>query len=170
VEVRRLHLLRHAKSSRDDPTLSDRDRPLAPRGRRATKRIARWARKHDVRPQLVVSSSAVRARETLQGVLPGLGEPEVWFEIALYAARAETLLERVRALPDEVEEVMLVGHNPGLVDLLLLLAEPGDLRERAEAKVPTGALATLEADIARWVELRPGGARLVAFVVPRELN
>jgi phosphohistidine phosphatase len=170
VVVRRLHLLRHAKSSWDDPTLRDRDRPLAPRGRRATTRIARWARKHDIRPQLVVSSSALRAQETLQGVLPGLGEPEVWTEVALYAASAETLLERVRALPDEAEEAMLVGHNPGLGNLLLLLAEPGELRERAEAKVPTGALATLEADIASWSELEPGGGRLVAFVVPRELK
>src|SRR5215471_15136681 len=168
--MRRLHLLRHAKSSWDDDTLRDRERPLAPRGRRATRRIARWARKHDVRPQLVVSSSAVRARQTLQGVLPGLGEPEIWIELALYAASAETLLERVHALPDEAEEAMLVGHNPGLGDLLLLLAEPGELRERAEAKVPTGALATLEADIESWADLEPGGARLVSFVVPRQLK
>jgi phosphohistidine phosphatase len=168
--VRRLHLLRHAKSSWDDPALRDRDRPLAPRGRKATTRIARWARKHDVRPQLVVSSSAVRARETLAGVLPGLGEPEVWTEVALYAASADVLLARVRALPDEAEEAMLVGHNPGLQSLLLLLAEPGDLRERAAEKLPTGALATLEMDIATWSELEPGGARLVEFVVPRELK
>jgi phosphohistidine phosphatase len=170
LEVRRLHLLRHAKSSWDDHTLRDRDRPLAPRGRRATTRIARWARKHDVRPQLVISSSAVRAQETLRGVLPGLGGPEVWTEVALYAASAETLLERVRALPDEAMEAMLVGHNPGLADLVLLLAEPGELRDRAAAKVPTGALATLEADIASWSELEPGNARLAEFVIPRELK
>jgi phosphohistidine phosphatase len=168
--VRRLHLLRHAKSSWDDHALRDRDRPLAPRGRRATTQIARWARKHDVRPQLVVSSSAVRARETLQGVLPGLGDPEVWTEVALYDATLETLLERVQALPDEAEEAMVVGHNPGLGELMLLLAAPGALRERAETKVPTGALATLEADVERWAELEPGGMRLASFVVPRELK
>ena len=112
----------------------------------------------------------MRAQETLRGVLPGLGEPEVWVEVALYAASGGTLLERVRALPDEAEEAMLVGHNPGLGDLLLLLAQPGELRERAEAKVPTGALATLEADVERWAEIEPGGARLVSFVVPRELK
>jgi phosphohistidine phosphatase len=168
--VRRLYLLRHAKSSWDDDVLRDRDRPLAPRGRRATRRIASWARKHNVRPKLVVSSSAVRARETLKGVLPGLGEPEVWIEITLYAASVDTLLERVRALPDDAEEAMLVGHNPGLGELLLLLAEPGKLRRRAETKVPTGALATLEADVERWVDLEPGGAQLVSFVVPRQLK
>jgi phosphohistidine phosphatase len=170
LDMRRLHLLRHAKSSWDDQSLRDRDRPLAPRGRKATTRIARWARKHDVRPQLVVSSSALRARETVLGVLPGLGEPDVWTEVALYGAGAETLLARVRALPDEAEEAMLVGHNPGLAGLVLLLAEPGDLRDRADAKFPTGALATLDADIESWSELEPGGARLAEFVVPRELE
>ena len=106
----------------------------------------------------------------MRGVLPGLGEPEVWIEVGLYAASADTLLERVRSLPDEAEEAMLVGHNPGLGELLLLLAEPGKLRERAEAKVPTGALATLEADVERWSHVEPGGARLASFVVPRELK
>jgi phosphohistidine phosphatase len=105
----------------------------------------------------------------LKGVLPGLGEPEIWIEPTLYAASVETLLERARALPDEAEAVMLVGHNPGIGDLLLLLAEPGKLRERARAKVPTGALATLEADVERWVDLEPGRARIVSFVVPRQL-
>jgi phosphohistidine phosphatase len=118
----------------------------------------------------VVTSSAVRARETVRGVLPGLGEPEVWTEVALYAASSDTLLARVRALPDEAEEAMLVGHNPGLQRLLLLLAEPSDLRERAAAKFPTGALATLEADVAGWSKLEPGGARVVEFVVPRQLE
>jgi phosphohistidine phosphatase len=169
-DVRRLHLLRHAKSSWDDPTLDDHDRPLTPRGRKAAKRIARWMREHDVRPQLVVSSSALRAQETLAGVRRGLGEPGVSIEDALYAASAEALLERVRVLPDEVDEAMLVGHNPGLADLLLLLAAPGELRDRAKAKVPTGALATLEAEIGSWSRLGPGEARLVSFVVPRELE
>ena len=168
--MRRLHLLRHAKSSWDDPTLDDHERPLAPRGRKAAALIAGWARENDVRPELVVCSSAVRARETLERVISELGGPEVRIDEALYGAGAEELLEHVRALPDEVEEAMLVGHNPGFGNLVLLLAEPGDLRERAEEKVPTGALATLEADIARWSDLEPGGARLVAFVLPRELN
>ena len=65
---------------------------------------------------------------------------------------------------------MLVGHNPGIGDLLLLLAAPGELRERAEGRVPTGAPATREADVERWVDLEPGGARVVSFVVPRELK
>jgi phosphohistidine phosphatase len=167
---RRLHLLRHAKSSWDDPALRDRDRPLAPRGQKAVARIERWVREHDVRPQLVLCSDARRARETLEGVLSGLDAPDVRIEEGLYAASAQTIVERLRSLPHQVDEVMLVGHNPGLADVLLLLAEPGELRERAQAKVPTGALATVEGELAGWSELEPGCARLVSFVVPRDIR
>ncbi len=169
ARVKRVYLLRHAKSSWDDPTLRDRERPLAPRGRKAAKRMARWTRKHAVRPQLVVCSSAVRARETLSRMLPGLGDPAVWVEVTLYAASAETLLDRIRALPDEVDDAMLVGHNPGIMDLVLLLARPGALRDRASDNVPTGALALLELDAGHWPDVSAGSATLKRFVVPREL-
>lgn len=168
--MKRLVLVRHAKSSWDDPTLRDRDRPLAPRGRKAAKRMARWARKHDIRPQLVVCSSAVRARETLTRMLPGLGEPEVWIEVTLYAASTETLLQRVRSLPDEVDDAMLVGHNPGLMGLVLLLSAAGPPRDRAAVNVPTGALAVLETGADRWSGISPGTATLATFVVPRDLR
>jgi phosphohistidine phosphatase len=167
--VKRLFLLRHAKSAWDDPTLRDRDRPLAPRGRKAAKRVGRWARRHDIRPQLVVCSSAVRARQTLERVLPGLGEPAVWIEVTLYAAAADTLLARVRALPEEADEAMLVGHNPGLMELALLLAAPGPKRKRARSNVPTGALVELEIEAGRWADVEPGEARMTRFVVPRDL-
>ncbi len=94
----------------------------------------------------------------------------MWIEVTLYAAGAETLLARIRTLPDEADEVMLVGHNPGLMDVLLLLAAPGELRERASVNVPAGALAELEADVVRWADVAPGEARLTEFVVPRELK
>ena len=131
--------------------------------------MARWAKKHGVRPQLVVCSNAVRAQQTLQAVLPGLGEPVVWVEVTLYAAGVETLLARVRALPEEVDEAMLVGHNPGLMELLLLLAAPGLLRERARENLPTGALAELETDVLHWADVSPGAARLTELVLPRKL-
>ena len=168
--MKRLFLLRHAKSAWDDPALRDRDRPLAPRGRKAAKRVGRWAKKHGVRPQLVVCSSALRARQTLERILPALGDPAVWFEVTLYAAAADTLLARVRALPEEVEEAMLVGHNPGLMDLALLLAAPGPARKRARSNVPTGALVELELQAERWADVEPGDAQMTRFVVPRELG
>ena len=167
--MKRLYLLRHAKSAWDDPSLRDRDRPLAPRGRKAAKRVGRWAGRRGIRPQLVVCSSATRAQQTLERVLPGLGEPTVWVEATLYAAGAETLLARIRALPGEVDDAMLVGHNPGLHELLLLLAAPGPLRERADERLPTGSLAELETGVERWADVTPGTARLTELVLPREL-
>ena len=168
-DVKRLYLLRHAKSAWDDPALRDRDRPLAPRGRKAAKRMARWAKKHNVRPQLVVCSNAVRAQQTLKVVLPGLGDPTVWVEVTLYAAGAETLLARLRALPEEVDAAMLVGHNPGLMELVLLLAAPGPLRARVRENLPTGALAELELDVGRWADVSTGEAWLTELVLPRKL-
>jgi phosphohistidine phosphatase len=131
--------------------------------------MARWAGSHDVRPQLVVCSSAVRARQTLERMRPALGDPAVWIEVTLYAATADTLLHRVRALPDEVDDAMLVGHNPGLMDLALLLAAPGPNRKRARANVPTGALVELVLAAGHWADVRPGEARMTQFVAPREL-
>ena len=90
-------------------------------------------------------------------------------EVTLYAASADTLLERIGAFPDEVDDAMLVGHNPGVMDLVLLLARPGSLRDRASENVPTGALAVLDLDARRWPDVSAGSATLRRFVVPRDL-
>jgi phosphohistidine phosphatase len=76
----------------------------------------------------------------------------------------------VHALPDEVDDAMLVGHNPGVMDLVLLLAAPGALRDRASDNVPTGALAVLDVDVGRWPDVAAGSATLRRFVVPRDLT
>lgn len=166
---KRLHLLRHAKSSWDDPGLSDRDRPLAPRGRKAAQRLARWLDEHEVRPGLVLCSPALRATQTLEGVLTELHLPEVAVEEGLYHGSVTELLERARSLPDSVDDAMLVGHNPGLADLCMLLAKPGPQRDRIAGNLPTGALATLELDAGSWAALAPGCAELTRLVLPREL-
>jgi phosphohistidine phosphatase len=103
-------------------------------------------------------------------MLPALGDPEVWIEVTLYAASAETLLARVQALPKDVDEVMLVGHNPGVADLVVLLSQPGRLRDRAAENVPTGALAVLEAGAVRWTDVASGRAALTRLVLPRQLT
>jgi phosphohistidine phosphatase len=163
-EPKRLLLLRHAKSSWDDPSLADHDRPLAPRGRKAARRIGRHLRDEEVTVSLVLCSSAVRARQTLDLVAPG-GRTET--EPGLYGASAGQLLERLRRVPEETGTVMLVGHNPAMQDLLVsLLREPGDLAAR---KFPTGALATLAVS-GPWRLLEPGQAELTALVTPRELG
>jgi phosphohistidine phosphatase len=160
--VRRLWLLRHLKSSWDEPGLDDHERPLAARGRKAGKRVRHWVAEHEVRPDLVLCSTAVRARTTLDLVAPALGAPVIELEDGLYHAWEDDLLERLRGLAADVEGVLLIGHNPGLHELAALLAPPGPVT------FPTGALAELLVD-GDWSELQPGGAELSRLVVPREL-
>ena len=164
-----LHLLRHAKSSWDDPGLADHDRPLSARGRKAAKRLARVIDAEGVRPQLVLCSPAVRATQTLERVLDALGSPEVRLDEALYHASAEGLLSRVHAIPEDVSDAVVIGHNPGLAELCLLLARPGAHRDRIAGSLPTGAFATLAADTSSWEGLDAGSAHIVRLLLPREL-
>ena len=169
AHMSRLLVLRHAKSSWDDPELGDHDRPLAPRGRRAAKAMAEHLRREQVAPELVLCSSALRTRETLDLVSPALGDAAVSVEEGLYAASADNLLARLRAVEDDVDSVMLVGHNPGLEQLALGLAGSGDELPEMQRKYPTGALATLDF-AGRWRDLAPGSAELTAFVKPKQLG
>ena len=167
-----IYLLRHAKSSWDEPELADRERPLAKRGRKAVALLRAHFEETGVAPDLVLCSSAVRAVQTLEGVREGLpAATRVEIEPGLYAAGAASLLGRLRRLPEELGSVMLVGHNPGLEDLAVELAGPGepDARASLEAKYPTGGLATLAFEGA-WRELDWKGATLEAFLVPRQLK
>jgi phosphohistidine phosphatase len=165
--VKRLHLLRHAKSSWDDASLPDRERPLAPRGKRASKRMARHIANAGLGIELAVCSPARRARQTLDPLLELL-DPELRTEPRLYGAAVSELLELVRELPDDPGSVLFVGHNPGLHEFAERLAPEGD--DRLARKFPTGALASFELDVDGWPEAELGRGRLVAFVRPRELE
>lgn len=169
--MKALYLLRHAKSSWANSRLADHDRPLAPRGKKATRALAHHLAESGIRPALVLCSTAARARETLDGVVRSLGEDvDVWHEDGLYGASDGELLDRLRRLPAAVPSVMVVGHNPGMEDLALDLIDDGDedALARLHAKFPTGALATLRVPD-EWSGLGPGRATLTAFVVPRDL-
>jgi phosphohistidine phosphatase len=168
--VHRLYLLRHAKSSWDDESLPDHDRPLAPRGRRDVKRIAAYIGSSGIEPAFVLCSSARRTRETLAGIGLALGDQAaISVEPALYGADDDELLARLRDIPEQPESVLLIGHNPGVQDLALRLAREGSELGRLQEKFPTGGLATLELTCS-WAELGDGAARLADFVVPRELG
>jgi phosphohistidine phosphatase len=169
--VRTVILLRHGKSSWSDPTLADLDRPLAPRGERASRRIGKYIRRKKIRPALVLCSPSLRTRQTLEAIESSLGEgSSVEFEPQLYAASEGELLQRLRALPDSVDSVMLIGHNPGLHELARVLASRGAELPRLKEKFPTGALARLVADNESWAALGPGDGELVDYIVPRELG
>lgn len=170
---RRLYLLRHAKSSWDDPEQRDFDRPLAKRGRQAASAVGRAMKRRGLQPDLVLCSTAARAAETWRRVAAELpAEPPVRWLRSLYLAAPSRQLERLRAVEDSVETLLLVGHNPGIENLAVQLAGHGsDERalERLSAKYPTAALAGFELE-GPWSELAPGGARLVEFTTPKDLR
>jgi phosphohistidine phosphatase len=170
--ARELFVLRHAKSSWDDPGLVDHDRPLAPRGRRAAKLLAAHLRSTGIHPEQVLCSTALRTRETLAAVDPG---GEALIEPNLYSADEDELLLRLRRVPDTTGSVMVIGHNPAVQMLVLALVGSQGHRgsipglRQLEHKFPTAALATLKFSC-EWSQLAPGSARLVAFVRPKDLE
>jgi phosphohistidine phosphatase len=166
----RLYLLRHAKSSWNQPELADHDRPLSGRGRRAAAAMAHHMAEQRIVPELVLCSTALRTRETYERMQAALAPAPVHYERRLYAASADDLLERLRALPDQTGSVLVIGHNPAIEELALQLARPSPERDDLAAKFPTAALATLELTGARWHDLRPGCATLIAFARPRDLD
>jgi phosphohistidine phosphatase len=169
--VKSLYLLRHAKSSWDDPSLSDHDRPLAPRGRRAARRVADHIRGANIAPALVLCSTARRARETLDAILPAFEHaPDVRLEEELYGASTEELVHRLHEISETVPSVLLIGHNPSVQSAALVLVRNDDneLVAPLRDKMATGALATLEFD-GTWSALTASTARIVSFVAPRDL-
>jgi phosphohistidine phosphatase len=161
-----LYLLRHAKSSWDDETLADHDRPLAPRGVRDARRMGLHLGGLAVQPDLVLCSSSVRTRETLD--LIGLeGDPDVQFENGLYAASADAILDRLRRVTEPVQTVLVIGHNPGLQDLTLRLDRSGAAWDDVGVKFPTCALAGFELP-GTWSRLEER-ANLVQYMVPKRL-
>jgi phosphohistidine phosphatase len=169
--LKTLYLLRHAKSSWDDPSLADHDRPLAARGRKAASRMAVHMRQAKVRPDLVLCSSATRAVQTYELIASALGSTtEVLVEDDLYGAGDAELLIRLNGVADAVGAALLIGHNPGLQDLALALAGDGDTPGLTKIgdKFPTGALATLSVPTP-WSTLGPGGAYLAGLATPRDL-
>jgi phosphohistidine phosphatase len=170
VTERRLYLLRHAKSSWKDQRLADHDRPLAGRGRRAAKAIGRHLRERGVVPELVLCSTATRARQTLERIEPALGRGAVRVEPDIYGAAPADLLAVLHEVAPAVRSVMVIGHNPGLQQLALRLARHGSAVQELEAKFPTGALATLTFRGPGWAALDRGTAELIEFIRPRDLE
>lgn len=172
--MKTLSLLRHAKSSWDDPVERDFDRPLNGRGHRAARRMGEWLAEHHASFDSVIASPALRIRQTIEGVEAGLdAKLKPAFDKRIYMASAASLFELIQETPDSVGHLLLIGHNPGLEDLLLLATE-GDastLRGEAEVKYPTATFATIELPIGSWAkaEERMSG-RLQAFVRPRDLD
>ncbi len=171
MSAKRVLLWRHAKASAGDPRQEDAERVLAPRGERNAATVA--GRLLTEPPGLVLCSPAVRARQTLAAAEAGWAKrPELRVEPGLYLADPLALLERLARIEEDTDDVLMVGHNPGLellVRLLVSNGEPAALAGFAEG-FKTGALADLRLEVALWREVGAGCGYLRAFDRPRDLE
>ena len=174
--MKRLLLLRHAKSLRDDAR-KDKERPLNDRGRRDAPRIGGYMHHKRYLPELTLCSSAKRTVETWQLLAQELDCPaEARFMDSLYMASAENILKSVASTEGRWATLLAIGHNPGLEECALMLArepEKGSERERLaelRTKYPTCALAALEFDVESWEDIEPGRGALIDYVRPKDLK
>ncbi len=168
---RNLLILRHAKSDWDTNTASDFERPLAKRGERDAPRIGQWLKRQKLLPNHIVSSPAQRARQTTENACKAMGikEKQINWDARIYAATEGELLKVLADCPKKNKTVMLVGHNPGLEDLVAYLVGAG-LRIPADGKVlPTAAVAHLKMPES-WKELKEGDGELVSITRPKEIT
>ena len=169
--MKTLTLLRHAKSAWDDPVARDFDRPLNKRGRRAAKTIGREMRSQGLEFDRVIASPAVRVIETLADVADGYGRDlGASFDKRVYLATPETLLDLVHEVEDGVERLLIVGHNPGLETLAMLLTRGEGLRAELAVKYPTATIAVIEFAVDRWQDVAEGAGTLTRFIRPRDLD
>jgi phosphohistidine phosphatase len=168
--MKTIYLLRHAKSSWKDVNLADHERPLTERGRSTAKAIAAYMKRERIELDMVLCSTAVRAKQTLEPLAKRLKPAKVVFESGIYEVPQRLLWKYLRDLPKKADTVLLIGHNPGLHHFALALADPdsADRLPTPEGKFPTGAFATFSFE-GKWKDLRPHRAHLVSFVRPREL-
>ncbi len=169
--MKTLLLLRHAKSGWDNPGLTDHDRPLAPRGKKAAPAIGGMLRQSGLTPGRVLCSTARRARQTWERIAPYIDpDPEVEFRRDIYDAETSCeLLTILRGQPHHAATVMLVGHNPALEDLARSLYRDGDPDAHAAMteKYPTAALAEISFAVDNWRDVGRETGTLARFVKPK---
>jgi len=171
--MRRLLLLRHAKSERLEPGGRDRDRVLAKRGRADAPKVGAYMVRHALKPDLAVVSPAARTRETWELVAGAFDvAPAVNFEERIYEAPPQAVLQVIKQTAPEVETLLVVGHNPGLQELAVTLIAAGDVeaRQRLKEDFPTSALAVINFALTDWRRLHRHAGRLEHFVTPRLLE
>ena len=162
--MKTLLLLRHAKSSWKDPELADFDRPLNQRGRKAAEAMGKYIAKQQIEFDLVISSPAVRARQTIERVLRAAKlAPELRFDQRIYEASLLRLLEVIAEFEDDSKSVLLVGHNPGIEELASALSGQ-------DGHMPTAALVRIRFNVKRWEKLAEKNGELDLFVKARDLE
>ena len=173
--MKRLTLLRHAKSGWDEPAARDFDRSINERGKRAAKLIGEHARDEKLEFDRIVASPAVRVVDTLDVFQAAMGNEnlEPKWDRRIYLASSATLMDVLRDTPDSVSSILMVGHNPGLEDLILELvpdSKDEPLRAIPEEKFPTSSLAVMDLAIDTWAQLDVRTAHLTHVTRPRDLD
>jgi len=166
--MKTLYIVRHAKSSWDDLSVSDHDRKLLPVGKKRTRKIAAQLKKQGVFPDKMISSTAVRAYKTAKIIAKELGYPADKVETtrALYGAGPDEVFDLLFAIPNTVESVMVVGHNPGFTDLVnLFLSE-----NRQIDNLPTSAVACVQFETEQWEKLPVSKHKTMFVLTPRQLK
>jgi phosphohistidine phosphatase len=168
--MKTLSLLRHAKSGWDDPSLSDFARPLNARGRGAARAMGQELRALGLAWDHVLASPAARVTETIDELAESYGPLAPIYDERIYLAALDTLLELVRATDDAYATLLVVGHNPGMERLALLLSRGGALHDELTLKYPTGALAEIAFPVDHWRDVAESGGTLARFLRPRDLE
>ena len=169
--MKQLIIVRHAKSDRDDPTLNDDERPLSPRGLTELPRVAKWLASQKLKIDLILSSPVKRARQTTQLLCEGAGldAKKIEWQDSLYLADVETLLDAIGHVPAKTKELMIIGHNPGLEELLRYLCG-NDLPLTKNGKLlTTAAIAVVELPD-DWGTIKPRSGHLIQLMRPKELK
>ncbi|MEM7472118.1 MAG: histidine phosphatase family protein [Pseudomonadota bacterium] len=161
-------MTRHAKSSWDDLSLDDHDRPLNLRGEAGAERMGAWLADREHVPKRILCSTAKRAKMTAQIIMEQFADkPEIDYIAGLYHASPDTVLAKIRTAP--TGDLMVVGHNPGIASFADLISETRPRHERF-AVYPTTATLVSEVPVDTWDALKFGQARELSFVVPRDLK
>jgi phosphohistidine phosphatase len=171
--MRRLMLLRHAKSDWSKPGERDHDRPLAPRGYADAPRIGAYMASHGLAPDLVVCSTARRARQTLDLAAAAFTKPaKIVHEPRVYDNNPDVLFELARKTAPDVHVLLLVGHNPSFQSFAdaVTASGHGDARQRLREKFPTATLAVIDFPIDSWGDLHLHSGRLDRLITPRLLD
>ena len=167
----RLLLLRHAKSSWDDPGMADRDRPLSPRGRRAAMLIAEEIARRGLHADRILCSPARRTRETLAALLPLLGdETRIAITAELYEPPSGDYRAAIASRGADAKTLLLIGHNPAIQATAVILSADGPLKSEVAAKLPTGALVVIDFAARTWPDLKPETGKIALFLKPGELD
>lgn len=170
MAIRELFIVRHAKSDWSQAVARDFDRPLTKRGEKDAPLIAKWLKEQHIKPELLISSPAQRAKQTADAIISQLQIPQqnISFDKRLYLASTDTLLDVLSELNHDLTAVMLIGHNPGLENLIIHLSQDA-LPYKHDAKLLTTAnVAQLRFKFA-WNSIQPKEAQLINFVRPRDL-